>query len=92
MALPTLYKLPQVAACLGVHEETVKQWIRSGDIEALEVGGRLRPSLRFTEQAVQACIRKREARKQAQPAPRRPSKPARKIGFSEKADRVCRVR
>lgn len=54
----TWLTVEQVAQHLQVTEETVRRWIRRGDLYALNVGGK-RPDYRIRRDALDAFISKR---------------------------------
>jgi len=54
----TLLTVQQVADQLNVHPDTVRQWIRSGELEAIDLGGRA--GFRVSETALDKFIRERK--------------------------------
>lgn len=50
--LEQFYTASDVASKLKVHVETVKRWLRNGDLEGIRIGGRWR----ISEDAVQKFI------------------------------------
>jgi excisionase family DNA binding protein len=54
----TLLTVQQVADQLNVHPDTVRQWIRSGELEAIDLGGRA--GFRISETALDKFIRERK--------------------------------
>jgi excisionase family DNA binding protein len=54
----TLYTVEEVAARLGVHPDTVRRWIKSGELRAINLGGRA--GYRITEQAYKQFLQERE--------------------------------
>lgn len=50
--LEQFYTTSEVASKLKVHVETVKRWLRNGDMEGIRIGGRWR----ISEDAVQKFI------------------------------------
>lgn len=57
MAKDKLLTLEEVAEQLSVNVETVRRWIRSGDLEAIDLGGRA--GYRVSESALDQFIRNR---------------------------------
>lgn len=57
MARDKLLTVEEVAEQLGVTAETVRKWIRSKDLEALDLGGRA--GYRVGEPALERFIRER---------------------------------
>lgn len=57
MADGALLTVEEVAKRLNVHEETVRRWIRNGEIEVIELGRRA--GYRVTEAALDKFIRDR---------------------------------
>ena len=62
MTRETMYTVQEVADQLNVHPDTVRQWIRSGELEAIDLGGRA--GFRVSESALQKFIRERKVRPQ----------------------------
>jgi excisionase family DNA binding protein len=56
--------VPEVAERLDVGEETVRRWIRSGDLAALDLGGR-RAGYRIRESDLEAFLQARYSTKKA---------------------------
>jgi excisionase family DNA binding protein len=50
----------EVADQLHVHPDTVRQWIRNGDLEAIDLGGRA--GFRVSESALERFIRERKVK------------------------------
>jgi excisionase family DNA binding protein len=57
MAKDKLLTLDEVAEQLSVNVETVRRWIRSGELEGIDLGGRA--GYRVTESALDKFIRER---------------------------------
>jgi excisionase family DNA binding protein len=57
VAAEKLLTLDEVAERLGVNVETVRRWVRNGEIEVIDFGGRA--GYRVTEQALERFIRGR---------------------------------
>jgi excisionase family DNA binding protein len=62
MTRETMFTVQEVADQLNVHPDTVRQWIRSGKLEAIDLGGRA--GFRVSESALQKFIRERKVRPQ----------------------------
>jgi excisionase family DNA binding protein len=48
----------EVAEQLNVHPDTVRQWVRNGELKAIDLGGRA--GFRISESALQKFIQDRE--------------------------------
>jgi excisionase family DNA binding protein len=57
MAQDKLLKLDEVAERLGVNIETVRRWVRNGEIEVIDLGGKA--GYRVTEAALERFLRGR---------------------------------
>lgn len=57
MASDRLLTVEQVADVLGVNQDTVRRWIRNGEIEVIDLGGRA--GYRITQSALDSFIRRR---------------------------------
>jgi excisionase family DNA binding protein len=57
VAAEKLLTLDEVAERLGVNVETVRRWVRNGEIEVIDLGGRA--GYRVTELALERFIRSR---------------------------------
>ena len=53
---PTWLTVGQVAKELQVGDETVRRWIRSGELKVLNLGGRTRPDYRIRRQDLDEFI------------------------------------
>lgn len=62
MSRETMFTVQEVADQLNVHPDTVRQWIRSGELEAIDLGGRA--GFRISESALQKFIHERRVRPQ----------------------------
>jgi excisionase family DNA binding protein len=62
MTRETIYNVQEVADQLDVHPDTVRQWIRSGELEAIDLGGRA--GFRISESALQKFMRERKVKPQ----------------------------
>lgn len=58
MADEILYTVEEVATRLAVHPDTVRRWIKSGELRAINLGGRA--GYRITEEAYRQFLRERE--------------------------------
>jgi len=54
----TLYTVEEVAARLAVHPETVRKWIKNGQLRATNLGGRA--GYRISKSALDQFLRERE--------------------------------
>ncbi len=89
--LDAVYSADEAAAILQVHPKTLKLWVREGKMEASLLGGRRRPTLRFTGRAIQKYLD--SATKPTAPPVVRPGRPRKVLTFSaELADRACGLR
>ncbi|MBA3826603.1 MAG: helix-turn-helix domain-containing protein [Ktedonobacterales bacterium] len=61
MAENTIYTVEEVARQLSVHADTVRGWIRSGELAAFDLGGRA--GYRITQASLDEFVRKRQATK-----------------------------
>ena len=52
-----LYTVERVAEILGVHPETVRNWIKSGELPAIDLGGRA--GYRISQRDLDAFLDKR---------------------------------
>ena len=60
--MPSTYTVRDVCERFGVHEQSVLQWIRSGELVAVNVGrepGKQKPRWRITAEALKAFEDKR---------------------------------
>jgi excisionase family DNA binding protein len=57
MAREKLLKLDEVADQLGVNIETVRRWVRNGELEVIDLGGKA--GYRVTENALERFLRGR---------------------------------
>jgi len=62
MSRETMYTVQEVADQFNVHLDTVRQWIRSGELDAIDLGGRA--VFRISESTLQKFIRERRVRPQ----------------------------
>jgi len=53
-----LYKVEHIATLLRVHAETVRGWIRSGELVAIDLGGRA--GYRISQAALDEFLKKRQ--------------------------------
>lgn len=60
MPRETMLTVQEVAEQLNVHPDTVRQWIRNGDLEAIDLGGRA--GFRVSESALDRFIRERKVK------------------------------
>lgn len=60
MPRETMLTVQEVAEQLNVHPDTVRQWIRNGDLEAIDLGGRA--GFRISESALERFIRERKVK------------------------------
>jgi excisionase family DNA binding protein len=51
----TFYTTEEIATLLKVNPETVRRWVRSGDLKAVKLGGKYN---RISQQALDAFIQK----------------------------------
>jgi excisionase family DNA binding protein len=58
MAEPRFYTVEDVARLLSVHPETVRNWIKSGQLKAIRLGGAA--GYRITEEAFEQFLRERQ--------------------------------
>jgi excisionase family DNA binding protein len=54
-----LHTVEDVARLLGVHPETVRNWIKSGELRAIKLGGAA--GYRISDSALQEFLKKRES-------------------------------
>jgi excisionase family DNA binding protein len=54
----TLFTVEEVASRLGVHPETVRKWIKNGQLRATNLGGRA--GYRISKSALDQFLRERE--------------------------------
>ena len=54
-----LYTTEEAGLILGVHEETVRRWVKLGRIRGVELGTDLRTRLRIREDDLEAFINSR---------------------------------
>lgn len=57
MSPEKLYTVEEIAAALSVHPETVRKWIKAGEIEAIDLGGRA--GYRISQAALDDFLSKR---------------------------------
>lgn len=57
MAPGKMLRLDEVAEQLGVNIETVRRWVRNGEIEVIDLGGKA--GYRVTESALERFLRSR---------------------------------
>lgn len=58
MANNALQTVDEVAKLLAVHPETVRNWIKSGELAAIDLGGRA--GYRISQSALDDFLRKRQ--------------------------------
>ena len=58
MANNTLYTVDDIAKILAVHPETVRNWIKSGELAAIDLGGRA--GYRISQSGLDDFLRKRQ--------------------------------
>jgi excisionase family DNA binding protein len=54
------YTVEEIAQELGVHPDTVRRWIRKGELEAIDLGGSA--GYRITQEALERFLRDRASR------------------------------
>ena len=54
----TLYTVEEIAALLNVHPETVRKWIKSGELKAIRLGGPA--GYRIAQSAYDQFLRERQ--------------------------------
>jgi excisionase family DNA binding protein len=62
MAEGTLLTVDDVARRLIVHADTVRNWIKSGELVAIDLGGRA--GYRITQEALDEFLKKRQGRRE----------------------------
>lgn len=65
MAKERLLTVEEVAEQLSVGVETVRRWIRSGEMDAIDLGGRA--GYRIRESALEKFVREREKKSDSDP-------------------------
>ncbi len=68
------YSLNEIAESLGVHERTVREWIDSGELRAINASRSRtsqKPRLRVLDADLQAFLASRSVGREEKPAPRR---------------------
>ena len=58
MANETLYTVEEIAKLLSVHPETIRKWIKSGEMRAIKLGGPA--GYRISQSALDQFLRERE--------------------------------
>jgi len=58
MANDRLYTVEEIASFLNVHPETVRKWIKSGEIKAIRLGGPA--GYRVTQTALDQFLKERQ--------------------------------
>jgi len=81
-ALPIYTTPPRLAKRWGIKVQRILQWIRSGQLAAVNLGdGRLRPRWKIPPSAIEAFESVRASRPAPKPAPRRRRKDPSVIEF-----------
>jgi excisionase family DNA binding protein len=60
MPKQTRYTVEEIAEELGVHPDTIRRWIRKGELEAIDLGGSA--GYRITQEALDRFLRDRASK------------------------------